>query len=403
MTTAAPSSDWGNKAHLIQQVNKLWQSGTLLQEAVQPGDLFPKRLIFKTPTGRSLTDQLESVLRWLEQTRRLSGFRVEYKTIRHRVLGEQRLPSEVWLDRLDQAVDLIDQADSLMTFKEQYQLTQQRLPALLPWLYQQPIKALSYAEQWPRLLNFVQWRLDHPSPAIYLRQVSLPGIDSKFIEQHRSVLAVLLDQVLPPEQIRTPFTGIRQFAHRYGFRDKPDYIRFRWLDTDLALQPSVDGDMRLTAADFNRVGQQPGFSSQIRRVFITENEINFLTFPAQPHAMLIFGAGYGFSALDQISWLNELDIVYWGDIDSHGFAILNQLRSHLPRVKSMLMDHQTLMDHRAFWGKESKPEHKALPCLNNHEQQLYQDLIQHRYQKALRLEQEQIDFHYLIRALNQVN
>ncbi|MGI6299138.1 MAG: Wadjet anti-phage system protein JetD domain-containing protein [Saccharofermentanales bacterium] len=41
---------------------------------------------------------------------------------------------------------------------------------------------------------------------------------------------------------------------------------------------------------------------------------------------MIFGAGYGFDHLASASWLNQKDIYYWGDIDTHGFAILNQLR-----------------------------------------------------------------------------
>ena len=37
-------------------------------------------------------------------------------------------------------------------------------------------------------------------------------------------------------------------------------------------------------------------SGVIRRVFITENEINFLAFPRMKEAIVIFGAGYGWDA-----------------------------------------------------------------------------------------------------------
>ena len=30
------------------------------------------------------------------------------------------------------------------------------------------------------------------------------------------------------------------------------------------------------------------------------------------------------------AWLLEKEIYYWGDIDTHGFAIFNQLRGFLP-------------------------------------------------------------------------
>ncbi len=41
--------------------------------------------------------------------------------------------------------------------------------------------------------------------------------------------------------------------------------------------------------------------------------------------MVLFGSGYGFEFLSNVLWLAKLNIYYWGDIDTHGFAILNQL------------------------------------------------------------------------------
>jgi len=46
---------------------------------------------------------------------------------------------------------------------------------------------------------------------------------------------------------------------------------------------------------------------------------------------------------------------YWGDLDTHGFAILNQLRAWLPQTRSFLMDRQTLVEHRDRWGREPAP------------------------------------------------
>lgn len=37
---------------------------------------------------------------------------------------------------------------------------------------------------------------------------------------------------------------------------------------------------------------------------------------------------------------------YWGDLDTHGSAILDRLRAWLPQTRSFLMDRETLLDHR---------------------------------------------------------
>lgn len=396
---AAAEPRWSDKKALLGQLQKLWHSGRLLREYQFGSDLFPKRLVFKSPDSKALTDEFQAVREWVADIRKLNGFRIVYKTVNHRVIGENQLPCEAWVDSLDTAVELLGKQQEFTIFSEQLALTRDRAPELLAWLSQEPLKALSFATVWSKLLDFVLWRKQQTQPGIYLRQVSLPGIDSKFIEQHRSVLSALLDLSLPGDQVRPDFPGSRGFEQRYGFISKPERIRFRILDPALALLPGADSDITLSAGDLNALQQHPGFIEKTRRVFITENEINFLAFPAQANSLIVFGAGYGFEALAQIDWLEKLDIFYWGDIDTHGFAILDQLRNKLPHVQSLLMDAKTLMAHKQFWDRETRPENRKLQHLTPDEQTLYQDLGSNKYQPNVRLEQERVPFDYVRAAL----
>jgi hypothetical protein len=390
---------WSDRKSLLAQLEKLWDKGTLLRERLEPGNLFPRRLTFKSPDSKALGSDFDAVRRWIADIEQLTGFRVVWKTVHHRIIGENSVPSEVWVDTLESAVSLLNRKKKLHCFDELVATTRDRNPELIGWIGQYPLKALSLADAWPKLLDFVRWRKQHPSPAIYLRQVSLPGIDSKFIEQNRGVLAALLDLSLHPEQISSESTGVRQFERRYGFRNKPATVRFRLLDPELALLPGSDGDISLTASDFQALYHDSEFASRIRRVFITENEINFLAFPPQPRSLVIFGAGYGFEALAQADWLTRIAVVYWGDIDTHGFAILNQLRAKFPHVQSLLMDQGTLLTHREFWGHEKKPEGRALLRLTPQEQEIYRALLANTYAEHLRLEQERVRYDDLLAAL----
>jgi hypothetical protein len=133
----------------------------------------------------------------------------------------------------------------------------------------------------------------------------------------------------------------------------------------------------------------------VSKVFITENEINFLAFPNVPDAVLIFGAGYGFDNLASATWLKQKRIYYWGDIDTHGFAILNQLRGFFPDAISFLMDRRTLLDHRPLWGVEAQPETTHLVRLNTEENALYDQLRHNHWGDRVRLEQERIGFDFL--------
>lgn len=84
----------------------------------------------------------------------------------------------------------------------------------------------------------------------------------------------------------------------------------------------------------------------MRRVFITENKVNGLTFPPVLDALVVFGLGYGVESLAGVPWLHDVQLFYWGDIDAHGFRILAAFRTAFPSVRSMLMDGTTLATNR---------------------------------------------------------
>jgi hypothetical protein len=141
--------------------------------------------------------------------------------------------------------------------------------------------------------------------------MDIPGVHTKFIEAHRAVLIDLLDLALSPEAIDAEAVGTNQFSRRYGFLDKPLRIRFRILDPAIALLPGgIDQDVAVSQYAFNRLGLN------VSRVFITENETNFLSFPNLQGSMVIFGGGYGFEMLARAKWLHHCAIHYWGDIDT---------------------------------------------------------------------------------------
>ena len=385
---------WTGTAELRAQVQRLWDRGLLLGSVARDEPLFPKRMVLKRPTSSELSDRFDEVRRWIAALGKLERFRVDSREFRHPVLGNNAVPTEIWVDSVADAVAIIDKARDLARFQTVLDLTRSREPKLLVWLAAYPLQALALADVWGRLLDIVSWVARHPHSGIYLRQIDIPGVHSKLIEIHRSVLVALLDGVLPADAIVTEASGATQFARRYGFRDKPARIRFRVLDPAHALLPALAcADVTLDAESFARL------RPTVSRVFIAENEVNFLALPPLPDAMAIFGAGYGFDALAQASWLSNCRLYYWGDIDTHGFAILDQLRSRFDHVESFLMDRGTLMAHEPLWGTEPDPVTHDLPRLNEAERAVFDDLRFDRLRPSLRLEQEHVGFMWMTEAL----
>lgn len=383
---------WTRPADLRAQVQKLWDKGLLLNSA---SATFPLRLRLTVPTSTELTERFDEVRAWNAQLRQgASPLRIVEREFRHRVLGSNALPSEVWLDSASDALALMGKQKEARRFADLLQITQTRQAALLPWLDKRPLSALALGDAWPRLLDLVSWLQAHPRPGIYLRQVDVPGVDSKFIESNRSVLAELFDLALPAEAVDVSASGASQFCRRYGFKDKPLRIRFRLLDAQQALLAGVtEQDIGVTEAAFAQLNPPTS------RVFITENEVNFLAFPPLPDSLVIFGAGYGFDVMKSAHWLQQRRVYYWGDIDTHGFAILDQLRARLPHARSLLMDASTLMAHERHWGEEPKPESRDLARLNAAELAVYNTMRDNRLRPRLRLEQERIGFGWVQAAL----
>lgn len=391
------NTSWTEPVDVRNQVQKLWERGELLRQLITGEPSFPFKLRLKRPSSAEIAKQFEDVRDWIYELRKLPTVRIEWREVDHRVHGSNTLPQALWLDRPEDAFSLIGKGREAIRFRGLLETVQARQPNLLPWLAQRPLRALELIDAFEQLLAVVDWLKARPRPDVYLRQVDLPGVSTKFIEAHRGVLSEWLDLLLPANAVDSTRHGVAQFAARYGFRDKPAHIRFRPLDSAIVLLPGPRlPDVTLDADSF------AALNIPVRRAFITENETNYLAFPPLAGSIVIFGAGYGWDALARAHWLEQCPIHYWGDIDTHGFAILDQLRARFAHVQSLLMDRTTLMAHEAHWSQEDAPIQNDLVRLTEAEREIYDDLRNSRIRPCLRLEQERIGFRFVEAALRKI-
>jgi hypothetical protein len=391
--TTATDSEWTTPEDLEAQVLRLWERGRLLS-AADPAS-FPLRLRLRRPERAELSAQFERVRRWIRaledasRTQRGFGYEIEWTETAHRQLGRNRVPSAVFVPSREDALRMIGKRRQAERFDELAASTLAAFPSLRSWLERRPLSLLEHADAWPQILAVLEWFVRHPRPGIYLRQVDIPGVDTKFIEGRRALLSDLLDLVLPPEAIDG--SASRTFEQRYGLLEKRPAVRFRILDPSCRV-----GGLSEIATP---VPELAALRPSVRRVFITENEINGLAFPEAKAALVIFGLGYGLDRLGEVQWLHDMDVHYWGDIDTHGFAILDKLRSSFPHARSLMMDRETLLEHRASWVEETSRHPGPLSRLTAAEQSCFQELVSDRLGLRVRLEQERIRFGWVKRAI----
>ena len=388
---------WTKPRDLRVQVKRLWDRGAILSDIVDGGDLFPRRLVLKRPTSAELLDNFESARAWSASLRAARNIRLTIRGVRHRVLGANALPHEAWVDTAEDAATMIGKRPELARFHALLEAVGTRQPTLLPWVAKKPLRALELESEWNGLLDTVEWLQRNSRPGIYLRQMDVAGVDTKFVESHRGVLGELLDIALPSNSIDASHKGAAHFESRYGFRSKPERVRIRVLDPACLRLPWCDEegctDLTLTASGFSAL------ETEATTAIITENEINFLALPPMKRTIAIFSAGYGCDGLAQAQWLERCGLHYWGDIDTHGFAILDEFRSHFETVKSLLMDRETFLAFRPLWVTEPSPTDRSLKRLNESEKLLYDDLRTDTYGSSVRLEQERIAFSWVRNAL----
>lgn len=390
------SAGWTTYPELMAVLHRRWASGQYLRAYAAGEPWLPRSLPISGPTSEDLLGRLAEVEAWeraltaeCAPTARRPGLRIETVVVRNPRGSRNPVPRRAWVDDYDQLFGLLGVRAEIRRLDALLAETVRRQPTLLPWAQRQPRKLLEQEAGWDRMLAAVGWIEEHDAAALYLRQVDVPGVDTKFLEQNREVLAELLDAVLPAERVDERF-GRRDLAGRYGFRRKPLYTRLRFLAPQLLL-PAGISEVTLLAEELADL--DPG----LNQVIIVENEISYLALPPRPDTLAIFGSGFALGSVAGLTWLQDKIITYWGDIDTYGFLILNRLRARFPRVQSILMDAPTLLAHPLQWVREEKPTMLELPHLSEDEATLYRDLIEDRYGHNLRLEQERVRFS-LVRA-----
>ncbi len=389
---------WTRVADLRSRLQRRWERGTYLKAYAAGEEFTPVRLKIDGPSVTDVVERLGDVRAWAEQFERDARtrggdprFTIEQRTVKSRSLGANDVPGRLRIDTFPELCEFLDATADVATFDRLRAASTLDVPELDEWIATHPMDVLEHSADWAGILLVVRWIADRDVSDLDVRHLDVPGVDTKFVERHRRILGRLLDEVRAP----APGPAERGVAGRLGFRARPSYTRLRLLHPVPEL-PSVFTELEL------RVDELAQLELSARTVFIVENRASFLAFPDVDDAIVIFGGGFQVSALDPLTWLHDREIVYWGDIDTHGFAILDRLRERFPQTRSMLMDVDTLLAHRDHVVVEPTQTTVPLAHLTAAEHDLYCDLVEHRHGPSVRLEQERIRFSFVQTATSRV-
>jgi len=374
------------KTTITKKLTTLYTKGEHLK-AYLSQEPFELNFSFKRLSQKNIESNFNQINQWIKELNQLP-FDIEFTSVFYRSLGEQSLPRSVTI-RQEQFLAYLGKKgefDRHISILEESFSTFPQLKALLT---KEPRLIMEYADIWDRLLRVCHYFVESPQPHLYIRELEIEGVDSKFIEQYKRVLDKLLESVLEPKFYNGEITKLAHygFEKKYGLKYDLPTIRFRILDEQHYICGLDDVSLPLNLFKNLDLGCE--------NVYITENKINGLSFPKQKDSIVIFGLGYGIELLKEVAWLRDKNIYYWGDIDTHGFAILSQIRGYFSQTQSILMDEQTLMRFKHLAVVESKPFKGELLNLTEEEQKVFEGLKSDVYGEALRIEQERISLSIL--------
>lgn len=342
---------------------------------------WPLEIRLGIPTEQEALKQPDGVRAWAAAWQDWQGVgTLVWSERRWRALGVQRLPDKLILLGPADAAVWVGEAARWERANIRFVALVGRWPALRCRLSRHFDVLADYDESdFHRLIEMLAWVSTNPNSGLYPRQLPIAGLDSKWLDGKRGLLSDLVSAILGDVD------SDRDFFQRCGLKAPPQLVRLRILDQ--RLRNLVGGLCDITAP----IEQLANLDISASRVFVVENLQTGLAFSDIPGAIVIMRLGYNVDVLAHLPWIARAQCIYWGDVDTHGFAILNRARTYLPGIRSVLMDEETLLSHRSLWVEEKEP-HPAteLTLLTEAEKTVYFGIRHQRWGQNIRLEQERI-------------
>jgi hypothetical protein len=345
-------------------------------------------------TERRAVEDVALIRSWVDAWSAWSGRgQLQWEARQWPRLGTQRLPVRLSLESGADVAEIVQEGARWECACERYEAIAGRWSVLRgAAVLTHNVDVFAEFTHWDfeRLLSLLGWLEQHPRSGYYLRQLPIAGMDTKWIDaKRRALVSGLLRAIREADEAA-------DFHELCGLQRPPHRIRMRLLCPQLRQQLGGLGDIEAPLAELAALNLQP------ERVVIVENLETGVALPEHAGCVAFMKLGVGVARLGELAWLRDKPVLYWGDIDTHGFVILDRARAALPQVRSVLMDEATLLAQRAWWGQESEPHRDAeLAHLSTAERALFDRLLTNHWAQAVRLEQERIPWAVAVRELRE--
>lgn len=330
------------------------------------GTVTPLTVRLGCPTESTVAAHRSTVETWVRTWQR-SKLDIRWEERQWPSLGRQLLPVSVTLEGADAIATAAGATERWQTVQERFA----RLHALDDTPHWSDALAASFRHwntltdnDFDRLIAVLDWLRRNPASGLLIRQLPIPGVDTKWLGIHRAAVVALAVPLGVPDHL--------------GLREREILRVIAILDPTLRR-----GLPRLLAASDPELATM---TMTPPRVLVVENLQTLEALPDIPGTVAVFGWGGNALAVAEFPWVRDArHVLYWGDLDTDGFAILARFRARCP-CESLLMDTATLAGWRDLAVSHPATELVDTEVLNKDELGALELLRS----EGLRLEQERI-------------
>lgn len=377
-----------------------WASQRLARQRriwIDGGGTWPLVRGLEPPSAVDIRSGLDAVMRWTSAwtvDRIHAGVRVVRETRQMRGIGNQTMPVRIEFDSPRAVAVFAGEVGAWDRVAKRRALLLHCWPQLaagagLGRLYDWLEHAVDVDVD--RLIAVATWVVANPCSGLYLRQLPVAGVDTKWIEGgQRRAIAVLVG-LLQGDANASGETE-RDFLRLCGLRAPAARIRIMVLDQELRDVVGGVRDIQGPLSDLTTLPWLP------RTTLFVENLACAHSLPDLESTVAVVGLGRAISLAGELPWIHRTRALYWGDIDTDGLEILSLARALFPDIRSVLMDSPTLHRYRSRWVPEGVANRQAdVERLLPHERSIYEALLANDWagwddERGVRLEQERLDW-----------
>lgn len=344
---------------LAELDKKYWQNRKNLKALLKGEMDFPlQKISLKMPSTSSqvqnnLVKIQEFVQAWKIFEVEYLLCKIEYQAKNFQQFGLLTLPKYLLIEHRQALIELFAPEN-----KSQLQIIQSRINYIINTLNQ--VFEFDIKEFWRFLIDNLE-NFEHLSDdeihqllqllpqlkygmgqGLYLRNLAISGVDTKFIEQHFKLIELLLNYLYENKIYQCG--GLLVWLN---CQEKPS----DWLLVKPLCQKTQSN---LANLPILRLNSQTllGYELPSNNILVVENEQSCLALTHIPNTIAVAGGGKNVNWL-KAEWLKHKKVYYWGDIDSDGLFILSLARQYCPHMIALMMDKNTVLIHQHLMVNDS--------------------------------------------------